>query len=64
MGEESLLGMEVNFVFRMERLASALGQPRLLSEAAARQLAGSLPTTPVGKHPLPGLEGEHWFLSF
>jgi adenylate cyclase len=64
MGEESLLGTEVNFVFRMERLASTLGQPRLLSDAAARHLAGSLTTAPLGKHPLPGLEGEHWFLSF
>jgi adenylate cyclase len=64
MGEESLLGTDVNFVFRMERLASTLGQPRLLSDAAARQLVGSLATAPVGKHPLPGLEGEHWFLSF
>ncbi len=64
MGEESLLGMEVNFVFRMERLAATLGQPRLLSEAAAQRLGGGLTTTPVGKHPLPGFEGEHWFLSF
>jgi len=64
MGEESLLGMEVNFVFRMERLAATLGQPRLLSGAAAQQLGGSLTTMPVGKHPLPGFEGEHRFLSF
>ncbi len=64
MGEESLLGMDVNFVFRMERLAATLGQPRLLSDTAAQQLGGSLATTPVGKHPLPGFEGEHWFLSF
>lgn len=64
MGEESLLGMEVNFVFRMEKLAATLGQPRLLSAAAAQQLGGSLATTPLGKHALPGFDGEHCFLSF
>jgi adenylate cyclase len=64
MGEESLLGMDVNFVFRMEKLAATLGQPRLLSDAAAQQLGGSLTTTLVGQHPLPGFEGEHRFLSF
>src|SRR5208283_2856201 len=64
MGEESLLGKDVNFVFRMERLAATLRQPRLLSEEAARQLGASLTTTPVGQHPLPGFDGEHRFLSF
>ncbi|MGO9204026.1 MAG: FHA domain-containing protein [Limisphaerales bacterium] len=64
MGEESLLGKDVNFVFRMERLAATLGQPRLLSEEAARQLGASLTTTPVGQHPLTGFDGEHRFLSF
>jgi hypothetical protein len=32
--EESLPGPELNFVFRMEKLARALGEPALLSEAA------------------------------
>ncbi len=64
LGEESLSGMAVNFVFRMEKLAATLRQPRLLSEAAAQQLGASLTTTPVGQHALPGFAGEHPFLSF
>jgi adenylate cyclase len=64
MGEESLSGMDVNFVFRMEKLAATLQQTRLLSDAAARQLEAHLVTTPVGKHPLPGFDSEHSFLSF
>jgi len=64
LGEESLFGREVNFVFRMERLAATLRQPRLLSDAAARQLGGGLATKSIGTHPIPGFEGEHPFRSF
>lgn len=65
LGEESLLGSEVNFVFRMEKLAAGLCEPRLLSEPAWSRLAGSLPAaTDVGKHALPGFDGTFPFYSF
>jgi adenylate cyclase len=64
LGEESLSGAGVNFVFRMEKLAGLLGQSRLVSEAAARRLGPAFPTTPLGKHPVASFEGEHAFLTF
>lgn len=57
LGEESLSGPEVNFVFRMEKLAGVLGEGCLLSEAAAQRLNGVLASQPVGEHALAGFEG-------
>ena len=34
MGEESLMGGEVNLIFRLEKLASLLGEPCCVSETA------------------------------
>jgi len=34
MGEESLMGSKVNLIFCFERLASSLGEPCALNEAA------------------------------
>jgi adenylate cyclase len=63
LGEESLSGPVVNFVFRMEKLAAGLGRQRLLSEAARERL-GDLPeVADEGVHALPGFEGRHRFYS-
>ena len=43
MGEESLMGKNVNFVFRMEKLAASLGLLRLTS-AAGKAKIGSIVT--------------------
>ena len=64
LGEESLSGVGVNFVFRMEKLAGSLGQSRFLSEQAAQRLGPGFPTTPLGKHPVASFTGEHAFLTF
>lgn len=64
MGEESLSGPEVNFVFRMEKLAGGLGHPNLMSEAADARLRGRLYAEPAGRHPLNGFDGEFAFLTF
>ena len=64
MGEESLLGNEVNFTFRMERMASASGSARLLSSAANERLKTHLPTRVEGEHTLGGFEGRFQFYSF
>ncbi len=64
MGEESLMGNEVNLIFRMEKLAGSLGEPRLLSWAAQAQVGESLATTEVGSHTLTGFEGQFVFFNF
>ena len=62
--EEGLLGKEVNFVFRMEKLAGALGRRILMSESAARLLDPLKPTATVGKHEVKDFPGAHEFFTF
>ena len=49
MGEESLSGPAVNFVFRIEKVAGTMGRLCLLSEAAAQEMK-----TLATLQPLPG----------
>jgi len=63
MGEESLMGKDVNFVFRMEKLAASLGILLLTSEAGKAKLGSLIKTEPAGAHELKGFEGEHEFFS-
>ena len=64
MGEESLSGPEVNFVFRMEKLAGSIKHPNLMSEVAGARLGDRLHAEPAGRHTLSGFEGEFAFLTF
>lgn len=64
LGEESLLGNEVNFAFRMEKLAGSLGALRLLSEAAHAHINSLLSTTEQGRHAVPGFDGEFLLYTF
>ncbi len=57
MGEESLMGKEVNLVFRLEKLAGSLGEARGLSDQAHAKLRELVPTRPLGEHELKGFEG-------
>lgn len=57
MGEESLMGRDVNFVFRLEELAARLGESCGLSETAHAKLAELVPSRPLGEHALKGFEG-------
>jgi class 3 adenylate cyclase len=61
MGEESLIGKEVIFVFRMEKLAGSLGILLLASEAAKTKLGSLLKCEPAGVHHPKGFEGEYEF---
>jgi class 3 adenylate cyclase len=61
MGEESLMGKEVNFVFRMEKLAASLGIYLLTSAAANAGLGSLIKAEPAGSHELKGFEGKHEF---
>jgi adenylate cyclase len=63
MGEESLMGKEVNFVFRMEKLAGSLGVPVLTSAAGKAKLASLIKCELVGAHGLKGFENQHDFFS-
>lgn len=52
--EEGLMGKEVNFAFRMEKLAGSLGASCMVSDAAAKLLAPLKQAKSVGEHELPG----------
>lgn len=56
LGEENLHGPDVNFVFRMEKLAKGLGEPILLSDPAAARLKGYIETDCLGRHPIPDVD--------
>src|SRR5262245_41813111 len=63
-GVERLSGADINFIFRMERLASSLGETRLLSEAAHNRIKSNLAATGTGQHVMSGFEGQFSFFSF
>jgi pSer/pThr/pTyr-binding forkhead associated (FHA) protein len=63
LGEESLQGKEVHFVFRMEKLAGSKGERCLISHGAKLHLPSRLNLADAGRHPLPGFDGEHAFYS-
>ena len=58
MGEESLMGGEVNLIFRLEKLAGSLGEPCCLSETAQTKLHGLVATRSLGEFELKGFEGK------
>src|SRR2546421_2434497 len=61
MGEESLIGKEVIFVFRMEKLAGSLGISLLVSSAAKTKLETLVKCEPAGLHELKGFDGRFEF---
>ncbi|HEX4708546.1 MAG TPA: adenylate/guanylate cyclase domain-containing protein [Candidatus Udaeobacter sp.] len=56
MGEESLMGGEVNLIFRLEKLASSLGEPCALSETAHTKLGELAPARSIGEFELKGFD--------
>jgi adenylate cyclase len=64
MGEENLSGPEVNFTFRIEKLAGGLKCSAMMSAAARDQLGGRLATTPLGSHAVQGFPGTPEFFAF
>ena len=63
MGEESLMGREVNLIFRLEKLAGSLGEPCCLSETAHGKLHGLVATRLLGEFELKGFEGKCAFFA-
>jgi pSer/pThr/pTyr-binding forkhead associated (FHA) protein len=62
--EENISGSEVHFVFRMEKLAGSLDEPRLLSDPARKRLPTGVEARDAGRHSLQGFEGEFGFYAF
>jgi len=63
MGEESLMGGEVNLIFRLERLAGSLGEPCCVSDTASARLSELVATRPLGEFELKGFEGKRAFFA-
>jgi len=63
MGEESLIGGEVNLIFRLEKLASSLGESCCLSETAHTKLHELVKTRSLGEFELKGFEGKCGFFA-
>ncbi len=63
MGQESLMGKDVNFVFRMEKLVASLGVSLLTSAVGKAKLGSLIKTEPAGAHELKGFEGKHEFFT-
>ncbi len=61
LGEESLQGKEVHFVFRMEKLASSIAESCLVSEAARTRLPPSIQLVDAGSHHVTGFEDKYLF---
>ena len=64
MGEESLMGGEVNLIFRLEKLAGSLGEPRALTRAAQTRLGALIALRPLGEFDLKGFEEKTAFFAF
>jgi adenylate cyclase len=59
-GEESLMGPEVNFIFRVEKIVGGMGAAFCFTEAAQALLAPALGLEPIpGRHALQGFPGDY-----
>lgn len=58
-GELSAIGQDLNFLFRLERLASENKFPSIVSETAHSHLESFLETESLGCFPIKGFQGEH-----
>ena len=54
--EETLMGSEVNLIFRLEKLLASLGEPCAVSDAARAKLGESTACRSLGEHELKGFE--------
>lgn len=63
LGEESFMGGDVNFIFRMEKLASKIGHNKLFSSQAATELKPHLSLNPAGAHEVPSFDGTYEFFN-
>jgi class 3 adenylate cyclase len=60
-GEQTLMGSDMHYTFRMEKLAGRLGEAVIVSAAAAQALGKALDLRSLGQHALQGFSGEFEF---
>jgi adenylate cyclase len=63
LGEESLMGVEVNFAFRLEKLAASLGEACGLSDTASSKLEGFVSSRRLGDYELKGFARKRAFFT-
>ena len=61
MGDAGLFGPDVNFAFRMDKLAKSLSTTCMMSQSAYETLDKPREAHSLGMHPLPGVKGSHMF---
>ncbi|MEY2565005.1 MAG: adenylate cyclase [Verrucomicrobiota bacterium] len=62
-GNDSLIGKEINFTYRMEKIAGGLNLPGMLSRPAREALGDGVPARPVGTQPIKGFPGSYEFFA-
>lgn len=62
-GNDSLIGKEINFTYRMEKIAGGLKLPRMLSRPAKEALGKGVAARPVGAQAIKGFEGSYEFFA-
>jgi adenylate cyclase len=62
--EDPLLGPELNFIFRVEKVAGALGVRRCLTEPAAQRLRQRMTLESIGAHRIKDFEQTHCLYTF
>jgi len=63
MGEESLMGKEMNLIFRMEKLAGSLDELCGLTEPAHAKLVNLIPSRLLGEYELKGFQTKYAFFA-
>ncbi len=63
-GANNVSGLEVIYVFRMEKVGAGLSLDSIVSEPAKQALEALVPFEPVGAHRLDGFSGEHNLFQF
>ncbi len=63
LGEESLMGIEVNFAFRLEKLAASLGEACGLSDTASHRLEGFISSRRLDDFELKGFADKRAFFA-
>jgi adenylate cyclase len=62
-GNDSLIGKEINFTYRMEKIAGGLNLPRMISRPAREALGDAVEARSVGTQPIKGFEGAYEFFA-
>jgi adenylate cyclase len=62
-GNDSLIGKEINFTYRLEKIAGGLKLPRMVSRPAMEALGDGIATRSVGTHQIKGFEGTYEFFA-